>query len=81
MHKAKHFTKIFDKTAIAFSCYLDSNKWYMPIGLAFWNRYNENTNNYCYYKHLIEISVGFLCLRFQFCWYERQSFCSSGDSF
>jgi len=54
------------KQAFSFCIYANRNKWYIPFGLAFWNRYGTGA---VYYTHLIEISIGFLCCRFQFQWW------------
>ena len=43
------------------------NKWFLPFGLNVWNRHS--TNKTVYYKHLIEVSIGILCFRFVFQWW------------
>ena len=49
--------------------YSNHNKWYLPFGLAWWNRHA--TNSLVYYTHLVEVSVGILCVRLQFQWWVK----------
>lgn len=61
------------KTVFAITLYAYSNKWYFPIGLAWWNRYPVSANSTCYYNHLIEISIGILFTRLQLQWWRKSN--------
>lgn len=67
----KHFQKDFGNTVFHIGFYCCRNKWYLPFGFAFWDRYVDNPT--CYYKHLVEFSIGILFVRIQFQWWRKHN--------
>ena len=57
------------KTVFAATLYIHNNKWYLPFGLALWNRYSINP--LVYYSHLVEISIGILFMKLQLQWWRK----------
>lgn len=62
-----HRDKKIRKSTISGTIYILNTRWYLPLGLAWANRYSKNPN--VYYSRLLEVSIGFLCCRLHLQWY------------
>ncbi len=59
------------KTVFSITLYTHNNKWYLPFGLALWNRHS--ISKACYFTHLVEASIGILFMRIQLQWWRKNN--------
>jgi len=66
------------KYTVSLTYYAYINKWFLPLGLAWWNKKSKLRYAYaagnpvCYYTKLYEISIGFLWHRFVIQWHYKE---------